>query len=515
MNSRERSRALLYYGSIALVALGLTAMFVVSPYVWDDYDYMRFLGVTSDGVPATIDWDNFYHQWVSHFYTDNWRLANLTAAIMYAFPKWLVHVASGGMIFWTIMTMGRMIGLTSRNWQWMAIFAMLYTVVPVWFEAMVGIDYQTNYVWSTALSLLCFSLFMRSDRVNWFVMLAVGGITGAWHEGFAIPLCCAFVALAVLHRQYRTCTRFIMIGGMIVGIMLLLIAPGTGNRIAGIGIHNFIDNLPSLTFANISWMAYVVLCLVALWRKDRMLWKDPLAQLLMVVGAAAATISYYTVAIRAAWPGQIVGCMGVVYLLHKYFEPHGQRWLTAGAVAALAFVVGHLTEANVMAARLGKEEKTVVAAFVQNQNQTLFTPITEQHEASPLVLGKPYYGVYNNFRGYADFKYYGDLDPKNFKIVDSRLKSFEWGAGELLPSGVCQYNDKFVTRKPEVEHDDAVFCCWGYIYNSLMRQPTVFHCTPFAGADGQSYIYVYYLYAEPHTLLLPITNIVIDWDRPW
>lgn len=339
---------------IGFYAVGFACFFMFMPKYIDDYWYMMYLRpwFESQGIidPENggnifrpgIPFDAILETWQFHFSKDNARLGNLLAPIILMFPKW---VGSGIIsVVWLYSTIG-VFRLSQTNMRDILPVGfgllMLYFFMP--WQLMGALDYQLNYVASTALAvwLLIMIRNRRDCREGWLKVLCIAVLTGLWHEGIAVVLFCGLMALIAADRRYRNLSTVIAAVSLAAGVILLLSVPGMRLRmsysltLAGVITDlNAIAGISMQSFAFILMQALVLAVTVS--GKRSVIWQDAWFLMLEVCSLAGfALMLSANVTGRVSWPCSFFSIVGILYVLNSVI---GGKCLRVGKWGLIALI---------------------------------------------------------------------------------------------------------------------------------------------------------------------------------
>lgn len=190
--------------NILCIAILLTVWFLyavlsqLTPFLYDnlvfDALYLGFNGGEDTfNVDAFLDYAEYMRR------IDNWRLANLvaplTSVVLDCKPVFsmLTGLCIACMVFVPLSE-------CSRNCRFISAVAIWagYTLFLPWRNNILTGDYALNYIYSSALCMLLFSLVFKTLRIASSLsvvgMLLLSVIVAAWHEGISVPAGTALLA---------------------------------------------------------------------------------------------------------------------------------------------------------------------------------------------------------------------------------------------------------------------------------------------------------------------------------
>lgn len=506
-----RASRILYGSAIAIAVVGLAVMLGVYPFAFDDFVYMRCLGITADGLPDTIDLDVARRHLAYRFHCDNMRLANMAATLVLATPKWLSGTASALLFGWAMVLMGRMAGLRAESWRGMALLSALLIFLLPWFDSMAATDYQLNYLWGTALWALAMWLFLRPAGLNIWIGIAVGLVTGLWHEGLSGPALAGLGLVWLTSARYRTAGRTALLVGLLAGIAMLAAVPGTRARMGLQSSPWESYNLLRTAIAMIpAWLFFATSAVSALCG-DRPVQPSPSTRQAAWTAMAGACLGGLAVKLvgddfRAAWAAGLAGCCGIVLVAHSW--PAKGRLNTianAAAVLLLAATAAHLALADALAFDARREYRAVVAhQQSDNFDDVLWLDLQSPVSVPAFALGKPLWSMWR----WTPYEEYFGIPAERIaatRICPPALRLFDPSqATDTLPCGIWLAGPHMV--RPAAS-DTARARLEEYIVSTpLASEPVPVHVYPFRSeADGRTYEYLFPTLAPPY--LRPVLDL--------
>jgi hypothetical protein len=473
---------------------------------------MKWFNITCDGMPWPIDWNNLYLNWSWTYSQDNARLANVTAALLYIPPKWVGNTIAAAWWIVILAMMGRMAHLNQRRWDLMAILAMLLMTVPSWFDAIVVADFQLNYTWGTAFTVISLWLFLREKDINPFFAFALGGCMGTWNEGFSIPLLLALITLTILHPRFRTKGRITFIIAIGIGVFLLARAGGFKHKILGQISPISSISLQCDAFCSLATIAFFAMSILAVkvCGKAQLLC-DALWQSLVVISLASIAIkcaagdNYH-----AGWAAQVFSCWGMVYVLSLCVKRHITIKMKIIGAASAALLAAHMITADIMTSIVGHEINTFVAETIKKPRGTKFLPKTTLEKSPLLALGKPTYFTFCWMHHY-EF-YHMSMENRLYtKYIPEELADYDGNGGTLLPSGeIVKYKGAYIAPAHGLLGCERKYYVTAKTTSSVLSHDIDFLCSPFySPADGHTYLLLEPSFLEPHNR--NIIDIKPDW----
>lgn len=484
---------------LGLVAVGTGIMCIFFPYAFDDFMFLRSLGISADGMASPFDWTNLKIAIKWRYEYDTIRLANFSAWIACLLPKWVSGLLSGAAFSAGIYCFARAIGLSPRQWAPLALLAATTTAMPSWSDTIVVMSYQYNYMWSMALGAAVIWLFLKGHYLPVGAAFAIGMVMGWWHEGFSMPLIAGFVAVMILNSPLRSRWRMWLVGGLVVGAAIIAAAPGISARIvredsANISLQRLHDDMESF----IPLGLFIVLSVIALCRKSLRggLLHDTAWQTLMLTALASAAMSLLLGGVRSGIFGQCVSCAGIVLTL-RFLFPTVPGWLRrAAGTACIALLTAHLAVADC----LTFDERARDRALVQAQNSSpgciIYRDINSFNRVPAIALCRPFFTImlWQAHDGFYRLPAGWDTTRMLPPVLKNFMPGIPW---RLTPNGYWEHDGYFVGAADPSQGTLAT----GWIETPLGRFTMLFLVTDFTGADG-----------KPYRLLMPQSGS--PWKRP-
>lgn len=507
------------FSVVLITTIGFAFMFIVFPLFSDDFMYMKpMLGYFNHGESP---WPGVWENIVSHYYSDNIRLSNIVFTLFLLLPKWVGCTLSGIGIFLTL----RMMLLTAcRNNRpvsvWAAIWmCTLFTFALPWFDMIVIMCFQFNYVWPGVLALLCLLVFMGYTRCNIWLALLLGFVTGWWHEGFSIPEIIGFgTVMLIWSKKYFKRTNMILLAGLVIGLSFIIFAPSFIERVDNTNPGSMMSNMfsalkyfmPGVIFTGIA-------VLMLLSRQLRTMVLTPLCTFIFV-----CLIVNYAIYIRTnfaahiGWWANVCSVMGIVYLVYQYINIRPLKKITSTvmkliSVIAVFILTLHLICADAMTVKIKKETDDILTQYAADNDKDrfiIFTDFTDQLTAPMLALQKPYYHLFTfswQYK-YAKLRY---EKKHGMSVIPKQLEFIDGSQGNLLPGGVRRLskNIYYTTCDKEYENRTAI----GKVKIRGSYKKASFFCSTFTSkADGKNYIYIFPANMAFRSFGTNIEDIVIE-----
>lgn len=391
-----------------------------TPLALDDYNYsMSF--ATGDSIKGLSD---IFISLRSHYHTINGRL------ITHFLAHFFLYCGKG--IFNIINTLAfLLLGILIYRYSgfkrgkeclpWLAaVYVLLYLVVPAFGESFLWVTGAANYLYSLLIALLCLmpyrkqlnsTVFKRSWAQYVYIIpnMVLGFIAGATNENTSVAIICLMVLViadSLVKKEKNIAWMFSGPIGAIVGLLSIITAPGTKNRLetsGGIGgisamiRRGVFISLDAAQYLPILLVVFIVVFLVLQKQSKSNKFKDTLTKLVpSAIFSITALASIYSMVASPQFPVRVwtapivllliaIGCM-----LSEISADKAQRIRVGVVVAVLAVCV---MGSSVQVYYSLKNTKT---AFIQREQC-----IYEQIEKGERDL------VVENVLGYSKFSVYG------------------------------------------------------------------------------------------------------------
>jgi len=505
-----------------LTAAMFAFMVIAFPYFSDDFWYLQHLHDYYFDKTTGIPWDELMATWEQHYLTDNIRLGNIVFTFFLLLPKWIPSLLSGLMIMLCFLLTTKICRIKAPSFHSAVLVCALYMFMLPWFDQMVILCFQFNYVWATVLALYVIYLLFVRPSSSYPLMFLAGLTLGLWHEGFGIPLLIGAAAIMVLFRQrIFTWQHFALLAGLAIGSAFLFSAPGADNRINACTIVSISENMLYTLKYTYTFEAFLLLYVAMSFSKRYRprLW-HPFPIFLIVASLVSYGIHAMTFfAPRISWVSHICSIIGIIMLIRMLWadcrtEPVAIFTARAGSSIVMALLFAHMLTADIMSVRLRDEITTALDKYTHSDNGEIFTRITTQYDAPPLSLGKPYYDGMAYYWNLSMFQKFIRKDVA-FSPVPEELQfaGSDSGAPFRGTHGLRKFNGHLFMPMSESDMDclplkrNRVMKCTATFGKSHHKTTTALLCPFKSAADGQYYWYVYPLNTALHSYFVPLSSI--------
>ncbi len=512
------------FWALLTVAASLFGMiYIVMPYVGDDYWYMLNLKDYFDGPRDYFPYRELRQTWVWHFQLDNIRASNVVFTFFLLIPKWIPSLLSGVMLFVSLVLSARLAG--AEGYKGAGVIVILYTFALPWYDSIFLLCFAFNYVWSTALmlTLIYYYFFFNGKvprRLSVVIMPLLGGALGIWHEGFALPVLTAVtVTMIVYPRRYFNLEGLLLIASMMAGLLFLFRAEGLQIQLEQVNqptdmVHRLCQVM-KWSPLSVLFMATAIVCWCK--RSTGALMKEPLMVFLL-----AAVICSFAIHLkiglypRVSWAGQVCSIVGLTKICKVIYNQRLKKNKVLDTMLLIAIVLTqvYLIRVSIETFRVKDEINQANEAYLQSSTGEVFTSITTTFDASAFLLNRPFFEYFENPWYMKQIRKYYRRDVA-FSPVNDQLRYYIERDGTPMPGtqNLREFNGLYVMPMRESEaarptfryvHDFECDIEYGGIYTEHGRAALY----PFTSqADGRRYWLVRPLYAGFMHHFLPISRL--------
>lgn len=520
---KKNQHEVLFRGVIGFTALSFAWIFLTMPYMLDDFWYMEGVRDFKYGNTAVFPFREIWETVRFHYQTDNARLSNAVFAAILWLPRWIPALVTSLLNACVLLLLAKLAGIAPRRSPMAVVWlCLLYSVTLPWSDGIFILCFQFNYVWSTALSMLCLVLFLREKPAAWWLSALLGLLIGAWHEGFSAPLLCALALVSVLWpRRFLRPWRIAMMAGLAVSLLWLMSAPPFF-RYAGDGVSCFSE--PERWFRcmrlNMVYVFQLAMMVVALLRRStrKAAWA-PLPVACAVAGAVSCLIFIYVPTFpRVGFMAGVVAVPGILYLFPVLFSSVGDgglrfRLLAVFTAFAGLFLAVHMLAADVAALQFRNDIERSRRLADESPDGSLFMDFSRSEDAPFITLGKPMSPRLEDFMS-LDVYFRNLTGYRGIYPVPSELEYVTACSGMAVEG---HHGLRKLGRRFFIAAEDAGFPADGKPMVRVMvrfgdrkwKPRSIMTFGFVSRADGRKYYYVTILDRNPFGRIWPVT--AIDW----
>ncbi len=489
-----------FYGIISFIAICYTIIFWTYPNSGDDFGFMLYIRDYLQGSSDVFPWDGIKSYWDIHYNHDCARLSNFVLMLMFLIPRGIYAILSGLAIGLSLFYSAKLANIGKNDTMPLLLLSSMFIFLLPWHESIFLMAYTLNYVWATTLMVLTIYFFIFKKNTSLIIMLALGLITGIWHEGFSVPLVCGFICWSLLNYRNINPQRISIIVGLLIGIIWLFTAPGMSRR-SNIAMHWFL--IPNLIGFIFNYLPFVIIMLIsilsAVSRRYRHFLNTDTYIILFIASVASFGIMLCTgcLGYRVGWACIMCSIILLSALVKQIYPNIKSSFLkNACSLALLMIIVAHLTIACHNSFIVKHEYEYIVTEYHKSADGTVFAPVTFEEETSVLSFKKPEMAPY--YLNKSVFDSYHSNNSKELTIIPIELKNYQTKLGTQINgnSDFKLYNNRLVTDK---SHNSPSGTITSKIDFGLLTTDVELECFEFSSSDGSQYIY-----AKPRLFCLPL-----------
>ena len=507
---------------IALFIIALSLLFFLSPRTMDDYWFILQLRpwFESQNILPPVEGGNIFHTeglwegirqvWLDHYYTDNIRIGNLVAPFVLALPSPVARTVSVLLLLYAVLSIFKLAKVDIKTSPLVPVGVVSLMFFLPWAELLCLIDYQINYVWSSAFALW----FLRNSAFggqgnnkfgSWRLLFIfiVSVLFGAWHEGFSAPVFGAMVIMTILYHEWREPRFIIAEAGMLTGLLCLTLSPGMKERMNGAMSETLsfgtldLSHLVGYIETGILLAACLVL-LILTCRKYLFatLKKDTLSLFLLLTSLISLAIVIHTnIPGRGGWWCRISSIILLLHLSAKYFLA---SWATYNAcrhkiLIGILLLAGFIRfgAADYYACVFKHELDRYFEAYYRNPTSPVFGKVYEPKHISPLALYTPFQRFPNTNLDYVSL-YTRKLDarmPGLSQVIPENLRNVTSYSGRSISHDLgIRIKDGYLFMPVQGPVPTIIALNADYGFGTHRKQARIYGFR--SEADGKDYAYI-------------------------
>lgn len=506
-----------------IVLIGIFLIFM--PKYMDDYWFMINLNdwfykqnipdITMGGniFKEGIPWKQIFETWEFRWSHDNGRLGNIIATILLLCPKWVGSSICLCAWIWCMQLSFELTNIKIANSPLVSAAIILWTLLLPWSNHMGVMVFQFNYLIPSALSLYLIKYLNllsisnpkikrnRKDPKRYlyvFWAFFLGLIVGWWHEGFSIPVAFTILIFYFFFKQDRNIFIIFSLIGLFIGILILVIAPGTKLRAAynddvEIG---FLMKASRIIIYNVGYYLYLFVLLMTTAKiKIRNLFRDKTVLFCLISGIFPILMATQFISeARVTWWTQVISIIGILYTLNKYWGKYWRVYRINNLfliIPALIFIYAHLIISDIYVIHINKVTKEGIQSYITNPEKSNFGDVVTAYDLPMITLRMPdvaYSGDLNHSANFFE-KWTG---KKTFNIIPQDLRYIDSQSGRPLEGNLNARvkNNLVFFEAGKISVQNASFpfieCDFGNGYKNVYSSVFTFR----SEKDGKNYIYV-------------------------
>lgn len=457
-------------------------------------------------IMGGFPWEEIKETWRARYAYDNVRFGNIIVVFFLLLPKWIGSGIAWLCCIWIFIAGMRLARIDIYRSALVALGLFLFGVCMPWRQHMGSMDYQFNYIVPTALQfLLLLQLLQKENHSNqwkkWTGVFLTGFLSGGWQEALSIPVVCGLVFISLMHKECRRSVTYWGIGGVILGILWIIAAPGQWVRVS----HTEIAVSSKLSFEYAirtlvsTWMFWVFAGLMILQiigrRKDskriKRIFRDVRLQFMLVSGFVSVGIVVFTYAdARVGWWATVCGIFGVLYLLRKYHHSYWRSYTSRNILAASIFLIlafSHRIIVDYDVVRIRRSFLDSIEAYNAHPDEPVFVEMGERSIGT--IFGNISADEIFIFGTWGATDYYGNRYRRKYNAIPKALENITSATARKIPgnSGLMEFEGHFLM--PVKEERTSVDFIADYGSGKEMLEG---YLAPFKSrGDGKDYYYVY------------------------
>lgn len=392
-----RQRAWPYWLTIAILAALYTAMYWLHPVLADDFDFKSFMATYLETGTWSSFWNDLQGSIIYHYKEHTGRIWNLIGSAILVVPKGIVSFILGSIAALNIWLAAKLVGIWRKNFFMYSVLAAMYVLFLPWFELMFTQMFALNYVVSSFILLATCYLFLNK-RLNIFTAFLLGIVLGTTHEIFGGAAFCAIATMPIFYKEYRTKNTWVLLGGILISIFMLILAPGTIERSAQGELFLGFKN-PRLGVAHgYMFYIYTIICLFHVFNaRLRKILYTPVF-IFCTAGAIGGWIIWrtFTISPRITWPMSLFSILGIAYLLKNLFISKTTTAILLGTIIWAA-IYAHLASCIPWFIRIKAEAEEAYTLLIQKKDGVVYYDLTSVYDAPWYILGKPTFNAFQIF----------------------------------------------------------------------------------------------------------------------
>lgn len=400
----NRIRIWLYWALFAFVALSFAYLLVSDPLTGDDTWTARELRdyiFSSDGNLSL-------HEYISglisvydlRFTYDISRMANYVPIALMTLPAWIASAIAAISFAGALLLLARFAGIRRGEWQKMSWLLFFIVFGELWYDNMFCIMFAYNYIVASFVMLAGMFVFLHEKPVKIWVAIVAGLVAGSWHESNTAILIAGCIGVFILHRDMIRSDKIAFFAAVVIGSLLIFLAPSFGKRIEIIARHReFIRFLYMWVY-----ILFLIICVVCMSKKR---WRHLLVHpfiIFCIVSGALGIIVFLTPRIRAVFPAIFLAAGGIIYLTSNVWCIHsGKKTIpfTAISLTVMLLTVVHLAALCHRASIFRDDFLHIQQALdLDNrleQTNIIFVDVTLHSQSTPLAMGLPDKRAFNPY----------------------------------------------------------------------------------------------------------------------
>lgn len=493
----------LFWLLISLFTVGLAILLTATPYGLDDFYYMNIIGITENGVER-LTISDLYKGLHWRFYNDNIRLANIITIFAMMLPKWIICSVSAICYTLSVLIFAKLAGIKQEQWASMAAFLFLSIFIMPWWGLPLAFDYQTNYLWASAIFAVCIYLFLRGKMNFWQAILG-GILLGWWHEGFGLAALGGLGLSWLTFKQLRKPWQTVFLVILAIFFIGSLMVPGARGRISYQGSIPTTVHLYRTFYTLLPIFLFIVISIFTYTAKRVKLWKEPLWVAICGMSFVGIVLKINVNDSRAVWGPCLAACAGIMLYLHQSDWKFHKAFTSAIGGVCAVLILACLITADCLAIKQHSDFKALIEKEKDYDGKPAMIDITIA-DRTPLIAWGMFFSPLHYQSHHQYFKIPDEI-VQSQTILPPALRDFTPDqAVETLPNGWWRTASGHLVRPHQGDSMDAQYA-WQTGQSPMVEEVVHLRIFPFVSeADGTAYDFIAVIDALPFQR--PITNFV-------
>ena len=432
---------------------------------------------------------------------DNARVANMIYCFFLLIPKWIGGILATAAFAYVIIAGRRLTGIYREQGKTgilkTSFFLFLIAFCLPWYDTMGSECYQFNYILSSMLATMTLMLFFGSNhRALPIVFLLFGILTGAWHEGFSVPLIAGFTACLIFFPKTRTRNNLFLTTGLIIGLSFLVCAPSFWMRLNSVSENKTLSlgHMVAIILMHPAFVLMLVFTGIALIRKTKL--RFPLLICLIVAALCSFGIHIFSTKVpRTGWFCELASIFAILIISNSKPTKPGESkiWSKFSMVASL-FLLGftfiHLIIMDMNVIKIRNQFLYTIESYKRCPSEPIFLDFDTEHSANLLSWYAPDYTLFNAPANILLISEYFD-NGHEFRVIPSRLADASSENGIPVNSNLdIRQLDSHLFMPTDSTSNFEIIA--DVDFGIIKRRNVRLICYPFVSQkDGKRYAYIY------------------------
>lgn len=436
-----------------------------------------------------------------HCNYDNARVANMIYCFFLLIPKWIGGILATAAFAYVILAGRRLTGINREQGKTSifktSFFLFLMAFCLPWYDTMGSECYQFNYILSSMLATMALMLFFGTGRQAHSVAFLLFGIfTGAWHEGFSVPLIAGFSACLVFFPKTRTRNNLFLTIGLIIGFSFLVCAPSFFMRLNSVSENKTLSpgHIAAIILMHPAFVLMFIFTGIALIRKIRL--RSPLFICLVAAAVCSFVIHIFSTKVpRTGWFCELSSIFAILIISNSKPTKPGEskRWSkfsTTASIILLGLTFAHLIIVDMNVIKIRNQFNYALKSYVKNPAEPIFMDFDTEHTANLLSWYAPDYTLFNAPANILLISEYFD-NGHEFRVIPARLADASSENGTPVNSNldIRQLDSHLFMPTDSTDNFEIIA---DVDFGIIKRRNVRLICYPFVSRkDDRRYAYIY------------------------